>query len=191
VARLRAQTHTLAELLVEQTPDWQPPALPAAAIVQTHCHHHAILGTDADAEVLRRSGMDATFLDSGCCGLAGNFGFEQGHYDVSEACAERVLMPAVRDAPEETVVLADGFSCRTQIDQSHGNGRAAIHLAEALRAALQHELPTPLPERRWAERPDMPSHRARLGAAAVLGGGLAALGGLAAYAAGWRPTRRR
>src|SRR5690606_26742785 len=89
VRRLRDQTRTMAELLTDRTPDWQPPPLTGTALVQTHCHHHAILGTDADAALLRRSGVDARFLDSGCCGLAGNFGFEQGHYEVSEACAER------------------------------------------------------------------------------------------------------
>lgn len=190
VQRLRDQTCTLAELLNDHTPDWEPPALPATAIIQTHCHQHAILGAEADAAVLRKTGVDATFLDSGCCGLAGNFGFEQGHFEVSEACAERVLLPAVRDAPAEEAVLADGFSCRTQIDQGNSNGRRAIHLAEVLRAGLHQEAATPLPEHRWAQRPTMPSRRARLGAVAAVGGVLAGVGGLVAYAAGWRPTRR-
>jgi Fe-S oxidoreductase len=183
VQRLGDQTRTLAELLHDRTPDWQPPARPGRAIVQTHCHQHAILGTDADAAVLARIGVDAQFLDSGCCGLAGNFGFEQGHYDVSVACAERVLLPAVRDAPEETVVLADGFSCRTQIDQGDAHGRRAMHLAELLRAGLHHAPPTPLPERHWARRPEPPSRRARLAALAAVAGGLAGFGGLVAYAA--------
>jgi Fe-S oxidoreductase len=191
VARLRDQTRTLAELLNTDTPDWQPPTLPATAIVQTHCHHHAIMGTDADAAVLRKSGVEAQFLDSGCCGLAGNFGFEQGHYDVSEACAERVLLPAVRDAPDETVVLADGFSCRTQIEQGDAHGRQAVHLAELLRAALKHEPPTPLPEHRWSQRPEMPSRRTRLVAATAFVGGLGALGALAGWVADRRRSRRR
>ena len=75
-------------------------------------------------------------LDSGCCGLAGNFGFETGHYDLSLACTERVLLPAVRDAAPRTLVLADGFSCRTQIEQG-GTGRIPVHLAEVLAAGLQ------------------------------------------------------
>jgi hypothetical protein len=75
-------------------------------------------------------------LDAGCCGLAGNFGFEAGHYDVSRACGERVLLPAVRDAAPDTWVLADGFSCRTQIEQS-GTGRTPVHLAEILAAGLR------------------------------------------------------
>jgi len=191
VSRLRDQTRTLAELLNDRTPDWRPPGLSGKAIVQTHCHQHAILGTDADAAVLARIGVDATFLDSGCCGLAGNFGFEQGHYEVSEACAERVLLPAVRDAPAETVVLADGFSCRTQIAQGNANGREAMHLAELLRAGLGPASPTPRPERWWARCPQPPSRRARLGALAAVAGGLAGVGGMVAYAATRRPTRRR
>jgi len=186
--RLGDQTRTLAELLGEHTPDWQPPALSGTAIIQTHCHQHAILGTGADAAVLRKTGIDARFLDSGCCGLAGNFGFEQGHYEVSEACAERVLLPAVRQAPADTVVLADGFSCRTQIEQSKANGRNAVHLAEALRAGLRREPPGPLPERRWAQRPTMPSRLARLTAPAAVGA-LAAVGGWLAYAALRRSAR--
>ncbi len=82
-----------------------------------HCHQHAVLGWDADRELLDRSGADVERLDSGCCGLAGNFGFTAGHGEVSEACAEQVLLPRLRDAPHDTKVLADGFSCRTQIDQ--------------------------------------------------------------------------
>ena len=81
-------------------------------------------------------GWTSDVLDSGCCGLAGNFGFEKGHYEVSEACGERVLMPAVRAADAADVVLADGFSCRTQIEQGDSGGRGAVHLAELLRAGL-------------------------------------------------------
>lgn len=189
VPRLRDQTRTLAELLHDKTPDWQPPSLSGTALVQTHCHHHAVLGTEADAALLRRSGIDVRFLDSGCCGLAGNFGFEQGHYEVSEACAERVLLPAVRDAPAEAVILADGFSCRTQIDQGNANGRKAIHLAELLRAGLHQEPSTPRPEQRWSERPGPPTRRARVTAATAVGAGLAAVGGLLTYAATRRVRR--
>lgn len=76
------------------------------------------MGYDADRALLRDAGVDLDVLDAGCCGLAGNFGFEAGHYDVSRACGERVLLPAVRDAAADTMVLADGFSCRTQIEQA-------------------------------------------------------------------------
>lgn len=79
--------------------------------------------------------MDVDVLDSGCCGLAGNFGFERGHYDVSAACAEQGLWPAVRDADPGTAILADGFSCRTQIEAGH-LGREGMHLAELLAGML-------------------------------------------------------
>jgi FAD/FMN-containing dehydrogenase/Fe-S oxidoreductase len=132
VERLAEHTVTLAELLTEHTPDWMPPRLSGRALAQVHCHQHAVLGWDADQKLLERCGIDARRLDSGCCGLAGNFGFEPGHLDVSAACAERVLLPEVRRAPCDTAILADGFSCRTQIEQLQSNGRRAVHLAELL-----------------------------------------------------------
>ena len=89
VQRLREQTVTLAELLRHHTDGWQPPQLGGQAIAQTHCHQHAIMGYDADQALLRDAGVDLDVLDAGCCGLAGNFGFEAGHYDVSLACGER------------------------------------------------------------------------------------------------------
>jgi FAD/FMN-containing dehydrogenase/Fe-S oxidoreductase len=131
VRRVAERTVTLAELLRSHTDGWQPPHVDRAAVAQTHCHQHAVLGYDDDAALLRDAGVDLDVLDAGCCGLAGNFGFEQGHYDVSMACAERVLLPAVRDAGPQTLVLADGFSCRTQIEQSD-SGRVPVHLAEVL-----------------------------------------------------------
>ncbi len=133
--RLSTQTRTLAELLTQRAPDWQPPQVDVDALVQTHCHQHAILGTDADTELMKAAGIDADRLGSGCCGLAGNFGFEKGHYDVSRAAGERVLLPRVRAADDDTVILADGFSCRTQIEQGD-TGRTAIHLAELLASGL-------------------------------------------------------
>ena len=103
------------------------------ALVQVHCHQHADLGFEADREVLAALGVEAEVLDSGCCGLAGNFGFEQGHYEVSQACAERVLYPALR-ADQEAQVVADGYSCRTQIRQ--GVDRDPVHLAHLAAAVL-------------------------------------------------------
>jgi Fe-S oxidoreductase len=131
VRRLAEQTVTLAELLRHHTEGWQPPRIGGSAIAQTHCHQHAIMGYDDDAALLREAGVDLDVLDSGCCGLAGNFGFEAGHYGVSMACAERVLLPAIRNAPSQTLVLADGFSCRTQIEQA-STGRTPLHLAQLL-----------------------------------------------------------
>jgi Fe-S oxidoreductase len=119
---------TLAEFLDTEAGHWAPPELGGQAVRQVHCHQHAVLGSDADERVLARLGVDTTTLASGCCGLAGNFGFERGHYEVSMAIGEQVLLPAVRAAHPDTLVLADGFSCRTQISQ--GAGREAVHLAE-------------------------------------------------------------
>ncbi len=134
--RLSLQTRTLAELLAERAPEWKPPQLGVQAIVQTHCHQHAIMGTDPDRALMASAGIDAEQLKSGCCGLAGNFGFEDGHYEVSRAAGERVLLPRVREADADTVVLADGFSCRTQIAQCD-TGRTAMHLAELLASGLE------------------------------------------------------
>jgi len=124
------------ELLAQRAPDWHPPPLNLRAIAQTHCHQHAVMGFDADQALLERTGVEVDRLDAGCCGLAGNFGFERGHYDVSMACAERVLLPAVRSADLRAVLLADGFSCRTQVEQA-GVGRRGVHLAELLAGALR------------------------------------------------------
>jgi Fe-S oxidoreductase len=136
VQRLRDQTVTLAELLAHHTDGWQPPQIGGQAIAQTHCHQHAIMGYDEDKALLGAVGIGVDVLDAGCCGLAGNFGFEAGHYDVSMACAERALLPAVRDAPPDCLVLAEGFSCRTQIEQGN-TGRTPVHLAEVLAAGLR------------------------------------------------------
>jgi FAD/FMN-containing dehydrogenase/Fe-S oxidoreductase len=132
VRRLRDHVVTLAELLTEHTPGWQPPRLPRQVLAQVHCHQHAIMGWDADARLLKEAGAQVEQLESGCCGLAGNFGFERGHYDVSVACAEHVLLPKLRSAPADAVVLADGFSCRTQVHELNSGGREAMHLAELL-----------------------------------------------------------
>ncbi|TLS46619.1 FAD-binding protein [Streptomyces montanus] len=131
---LAGATVTLAELLVHQAADWQPPRVDAPSISQTHCHQHATSGFGADSALLHRMGIDNTALASGCCGLAGNFGFERGHYDVSVAAGEQVLLPAVRSAALDTHILADGFSCRTQIAQQ--TDRTGTHLAQLIARAL-------------------------------------------------------
>ena len=132
---LQDRVVTLAELLTRHRPDWRPPATATAtpAVVQEHCHQHAAMGFAADRAVLSGAGIDATVL-SGCCGLAGNFGAEKGHYDVSVAIAEHALLPAVRAATPDTLLLADGFSCRTQTDNL--TGRRPQHLAEVLAQAM-------------------------------------------------------
>jgi Fe-S oxidoreductase len=124
-----ANTRTLAETLAGLD-DWTPPDLTGTeVVVQPHCHHASVLGWEADAALLARTGAAVTRVD-GCCGLAGNFGVERGHYDVSVAVAEQHLLPAVRAAGPGAVVLADGFSCRTQLDDLAGV--RSKHLAELL-----------------------------------------------------------
>jgi FAD/FMN-containing dehydrogenase/Fe-S oxidoreductase len=137
--RLADHTVTLAELLTEHTDDWETPAAEGTrALAQVHCHQHAVLKWDADESLLERAGVDVERLDSGCCGLAGNFGFTAGHGEVSRALAEQTMLPRIREADDDTVVLADGFSCRTQIQDLDSGGREGIHLAELL-AGLLHD----------------------------------------------------
>ncbi|WP_369367823.1 FAD-binding and (Fe-S)-binding domain-containing protein [Streptomyces sp. CG4] len=185
VRRLAKQTRTFAEQLVEHAPaTWSPPRLARQATVQTHCHQHAVMKFDADRELMRRAGLDADVLDEGCCGLAGNFGFERGHHDVSLAIGELGVLPSVRAAAPSALVLADGFSCRTQIEQG-GTGRRALHLAEALALGLAGNLPAEQPER-LAARPEPPSAGARWATAAGTAALLATAGPLAV-----RTLRRR
>ncbi|MGH3506189.1 MAG: FAD-binding and (Fe-S)-binding domain-containing protein, partial [Nocardioidaceae bacterium] len=125
---------TFAAAMGELRPEWRPPQVGGAALVQVHCHQHAVLGGEPDLALLRAAGIRPVAPDTGCCGLAGNFGFEPGHVEVSKAAGERVLLPAVRAASQDTAILADGFSCRTQIEQ--GTGRRSSHLAELLADAL-------------------------------------------------------
>lgn len=134
MAQLGKATRTLGEALAELAPDWSPPWVGKNALVQVHCHQHAVMGFDADRTLMAAAGIEADVPDSGCCGLAGNFGFEDGHYDVSQAVGERVLLPAVREAASGTEIVADGFSCRTQIAQA--SDRRARHVVELLADAL-------------------------------------------------------
>jgi Fe-S oxidoreductase len=130
---LAGSVRTLSEMLAG-TAGWAPPRLDGTEVVaQPHCHHSAVLGWDADAALLRRAGARLTQLGS-CCGLAGNFGMERGHYEVSVAVARTALLPAVAAAGPDTVLLADGFSCRTQL--SDLAGRSGMHLAELLASRM-------------------------------------------------------
>ncbi len=135
--RLRGQTYLLSEFLAKHAPDFVPPKLERRAIVQGHCHHKSVLDFDSERALLERMGLEATVLDSGCCGMAGSFGFERDKYDVSLAIGERVLLPAVRAADADTLIVADGFSCREQIAQA--TDRRALHLADVLRMAMERQ----------------------------------------------------
>jgi Fe-S oxidoreductase/FAD/FMN-containing dehydrogenase len=130
--RLAGRARSLAELLAGHC--WRPPRVGGRAIVQGHCHQQSVIGMDADLELLAAAGVRAELLDAGCCGMAGAFGFEADHYQVAMAVGERRLLPAVRAAAPDTLVLADGFSCRTQVAQA--TGRRPLHLAELLASAL-------------------------------------------------------
>ena len=135
--RLAAQTVSLGIFLTRNARTFAP-ALNRKAIVHGHCHDKSILGFDETRDLFDRTGLDYTVLDSGCCGMAGAFGYERGaHYRVSIASAERVLLPAVRNADDGTLIIADGFSCREQIIQT--TNRQPLHLAEVLQLALDQE----------------------------------------------------
>jgi Fe-S oxidoreductase len=134
--RLSSQALLLSEFLERKLEGWQPPRLRHKALVHGHCHHKALMKLDDEEAVLWKLGLDFEVVDSGCCGLAGSFGYHAGeHYDVSIKAGERVLLPAVRRADSETLVVADGFSCREQI--AHATGRRALHLAEVIRLSLR------------------------------------------------------
>jgi Fe-S oxidoreductase len=133
--RLSSQVFLLSEFLAHKAPRFPFAKLARKALVHGHCHQQAVLKMDAEREVLGRLGLDCEVLDSGCCGMAGSFGFEEEKYDVSVKCAERVLLPALRRASPDTLVLTNGFSCRAQIEELAG--RQPLHLAEVLALALK------------------------------------------------------
>lgn len=135
--RLNKQAFLLSEFLQKHAADFQPPRLNRPALVHGHCHHKSVLGMDDELALLKKLGINAHQPDSGCCGMAGSFGFEKDHYDVSQAIGERTLLPAVRQAPADELVIANGFSCMEQIGQ--GSGRRPLHLAQVLQMALHHE----------------------------------------------------
>jgi Fe-S oxidoreductase len=132
--RLGRQTLLLSELFAREDVQFDGRLDGQAAVVHGHCHHKSTLGFGDERALLSRLGLDYRVLDSGCCGMAGAFGFEAEHYDVSLQVGERVLLPAVRSASAAALIVADGFSCREQIGQT--TGRQALHLAEVLQRAL-------------------------------------------------------
>ena len=129
--RLAKQTFLLSEILTHQAPDYRPPQLAGRKIVlHGHCHQKALMGMQDELSLLQATNAQVSMLDSGCCGMAGPFGFEKDKFEVSQALGERVLLPAVRSAGAETILVTDGFSCREQIRQN--SPRHAVHLAEVL-----------------------------------------------------------
>ena len=134
-SRLRDQTFLLAEFLEQKAPGYEPPRLPRQVLLHGHCHQKALMRMSPTESLLSKMGADLQSLDSGCCGMAGAFGFEKDKYAVSQAIGERVLLPAVRRATSDTLIVSDGFSCREQILQA--TGRRALHLAEVLQLAME------------------------------------------------------
>jgi len=134
--RLSKNSLLLSEFLERKAPDFKVPKLTGKALVHGHCHHQALMKMNDELSLLGKMGLDSDIPDAGCCGMAGAFGFEKEHYDVSMKCGERVLLPAVRHAAKETLLIADGFSCREQISQT--TGRRPLHLAQVLRMAMNH-----------------------------------------------------
>jgi len=138
---LSQQVFLLSEFLEKYAPGFPLPKLARKALVHGHCHHKAIMKMTAEEAVLRRLGVDFTAPAPGCCGMAGAFGFEEEKYDVSVAIGELELLPAVRKAPTDWLIIADGFSCREQIAQE--TDRQALHLAEVLQMALREATESP------------------------------------------------
>jgi Fe-S oxidoreductase len=174
---LARQTFLLSEFLEANASHWTPPRFERRALLHGHCHHKSIMKMTAEESVLQRIGVDFQSPAPGCCGMAGSFGFEHDKYEISAAIGELELLPAVRKAPDDWLIIADGFSCREQIAQ--GSDRHALHLAEVLQMALAgasggHSDPYPessrILQRQAATRSSMA--RAGLGLGALAAGGM-------------------
>jgi len=155
--RLSQQTFLLSEFLEHRARHFALPTLNAKALVHGHCHHKSLMKMTDEETVLRRMGIDFHSPAAGCCGMAGAFGFEDAKYDVSVAIGELELLPAVRQAGPETIIIADGFSCREQIGQC--TDRHALHLADVIQMALHGEAMGPYPEAAEVRRQEAEVHR--------------------------------
>ncbi|MDD5460228.1 MAG: heterodisulfide reductase-related iron-sulfur binding cluster [Methylococcales bacterium] len=135
--KLHRQTYFFSEFLLKKAPDFRFPKLERKAMLHGHCHQKAIIKIDDEQNFLKDFGLDLQYLDSGCCGMAGSFGFEKDKYEVSCQTGELALLPAVRAASPDTLIVADGYSCREQIAQM--TARRSLHSAEVMLMALQNE----------------------------------------------------
>jgi Fe-S oxidoreductase len=133
--KLSSQSFMLSEFL--ERSGYQPGQIAGKAIVHAHCHQRAVMGIEAERSILAKTGMQVEVLDSGCCGMAGSYGFDPEHLEASLRIGEKVLLPAVRNAAADTRVIVSGFSCREQVHQ--GTERRTLHLAEVLRSAMESE----------------------------------------------------
>jgi Fe-S oxidoreductase len=176
--RLCKQTFTLAEFLQKHASAYEIPKLQRTAVVHGHCHEKAVLNFDCEKTLLKKMGLELECPDTGCCGMAGAFGFEREHLDVSLACGERVLLPTVRNVSRDTLIIADGFSCREQVRQT--TDRVPLHFAQVLQMALRQGPRGAVgnyPEKEYIT-PD-PARYSMVGTLAILGAvGVAALAGL-------------
>jgi FAD/FMN-containing dehydrogenase/Fe-S oxidoreductase len=184
--KLREQTLLLSEFLDKKADAPSLPKIKRKALVQGHCHHKSLLKFESENSVMQKLGLDCNVLASGCCGMAGSFGFESDKYEVSSAIGERKLLPAVRKASVSTIIMADGFSCREQIAQE--TKRNALHLAEVIQMGLQQKDSNNaemFPEQGLVAKRKSARRKARLQAL----GTLAAIAGSAALS--WRLLKQR
>ena len=184
--RLSDNTYLLGEFLDEKANGFTVPKLERRALVHGHCHQKALVGMAHDKNIFAKLGLESEVLDSGCCGMAGSFGFENGHFDISRNVGELVLLPAVRAAGKDTLIIADGFSCREQIAQL--TDRRALHTAQVLKLALDGDTSkaAPYAESAPVERNRLESERSQRHVAAIISGAALAAGALL-----WTATRRR
>lgn len=193
--QLRRQTFLFSDFLGKYAKDWQPPRMEKKAVVHGHCHHKSLFKLNDEKGLLDKLGLDYQVPETGCCGMAGSFGFEEGEkYEVSQKVGERVLLPKVRETPKDTLLIADGFSCREQIAQN--TDRKALHMAQVVRMAKVYGASGPAggyPERGWVTN-GLGRSPARWGlrAAVVVGtslllGGLRLLKPRPSAARPWRP----
>jgi Fe-S oxidoreductase len=155
--RLSQQTFLLSEFLEKKAKNFSPPRLARKAVVHGHCHHKSVMRMTDEESVLRKMGIDFETPAPGCCGMAGAFGFDAAKYNVSVAIGELELLPAVRKASPESLIIADGFSCREQIAQC--TDRRALHLAEVIQMATRDQS---LADNQYPERDQFEKQQAHL-----------------------------
>ena len=183
--RLREQVYHFSEFF--EHAGIEPPRLERKAVLWGHCHHKATGSIDPEKKLLKAMGIDACQVTGGCCGLAGSWGFESGHYDISMQAGEHALLPAVRQAEPDTLIVANGFSCKTQIEA--GTHRRALHIAQLIKMAHDHGPRGPrgdYPEREYYLRRPQVSSATRLARTAATAG----LGALFLAAIGYTAIRR-
>jgi Fe-S oxidoreductase len=172
--KLAEHTDTFGAFLEKYSGNLELPQLPRKMLVHAHCHHKAIMKTHQDEALFKKMGAEYELLNSGCCGMAGSFGFEADKYQASVAIGEQTLLPKVRGAAPDAVLVADGFSCREQVEQL--TDRHALHTAEVLSLAMHDRLPrSGKPEAEVVEARRRELRKSRRRAAVALGVGTASV----------------